>query len=191
VTFASNTLADVTIERETKSWMWVLERSCPECGFDATDFPRHEIARLCRAAAEPWPGFLAHPLAGVRPRDDCWSALEYGCHVRDVFRLGVHRVRRMLREDNPRFDNWDQDETALADQYGAQDPLVVAAELMAAGTALADMYDTVAAHQWDRPGVRSDGSLFTVDSFGRYFVHDPMHHIVDVRRGLDQLSGVA
>ena len=31
------------------------------------------------------------------------------------------------------------------------------------------------------PGVRSDGVAFTVDTFGRYFIHDPVHHLDDVR----------
>jgi hypothetical protein len=191
VSCGSHTLWSVTIEPETKSWTWVLERRCDECGFDSTDFPPQHIGRLCREAAQPWPAFLADPRARVRPREDCWSALEYGCHVRDVYRLGVHRLRRMLRENNPRFDNWDQDATALAEQYGQQDPLVVADELVAAGDALGEMYDAVVVDQWERPGLRSDGSLFTVESFGRYFVHDPMHHIVDVQRGLAQLHGTA
>jgi hypothetical protein len=99
-------------------------------------------------------------------------------------------VHRMLQEDDPRFENWDQDETAVSERYDLQDPLVVANELLAAGTALADLYDTVQGVQWQRPGLRSDGSPFTVDSFGRYFVHDPMHHIVDVQRGYERLSPV-
>jgi hypothetical protein len=144
-----------------------------------------------RKVAEPWPAFLADPLARTRPRDDCWSALEYGCHVRDVFRIGTYRLQRMLHEDNPRFDNWDQDETAITEHYEVQDPLAVADELLAAATVLADGYDAVTSDQWERPGLRSDGSLFTVESFGRYFLHDPMHHVADVRRGFDTLNGVA
>jgi len=125
----------VTIEPETKNWTWVLQRTCEECGFDTTDFPPEAIGRLCRESAAPWPALLAHPLARDRPRADCWSALEYGCHVRDAFRIGVLRLQRMLDEDNPTFDNWDQDETAAADRYGGQDPSVVADELVAAGNA--------------------------------------------------------
>jgi hypothetical protein len=34
--------------------------------------------------------------------------------------------------------------------------------------------------QWQRTGVRSDGALFTVETFGRYLVHDPTHHLWDV-----------
>ena len=181
-------VAKMTIEPETKSWTWVLERRCDECGFDTRPFPVEAIARLARDSARPWPGLLARPLARVRPQEDCWSALEYGCHVRDVFRLGVHRVQRMLQEDDPKFANWDQDRTAVTEHYELQDPLVVGGEILAAGSELADVYDTVQTDQWQRPGLRSDGSAFTIDSFGRYFLHDPMHHIIDVQRGYERLD---
>jgi hypothetical protein len=29
-------------------------------------------------------------------------------------------------------------------------------------------------------GFRSDGAQFTVESFGRYLLHDPIHHLWDV-----------
>jgi hypothetical protein len=34
--------------------------------------------------------------------------------------------------------------------------------------------------QWQRTGSRSDGADFTVESFARYFIHDPVHHLYDV-----------
>jgi hypothetical protein len=168
--------------------MWVLEAKCDECGFDTQAFTSGEIARLSRDAGEPWPSLLADPLVRLRPREDCWSALEYGCHVRDAFRIGCYRVQRMLLEVAPKFDNWDQDATAVSDHYDREDPLVVAADVVEAANAFADLYDRVSADQWERTGLRSDGSLFTIDSFGRYFVHDPMHHIVDVQRGYEALN---
>ena len=178
----------MTIEPETKSWTWVLQQQCEECGFDARSCLPGEIGRLSRKATEPWAAFMAHPSVRARPREDCWSALEYACHVRDAFRLGVYRVNRMLQEDDPRFDNWDQDETAVAERYDLQDPEVVAGEVFSAGNAFADLYDTITGDQWGRPGVRSDGSSFTVDSFGRYFLHDIVHHVVDVQRGFAILA---
>jgi DinB superfamily len=184
-------LAIVTIEPESKSWIWVLERKCEECGFDSRAFPAEQIGALSRAAVEAWPELLSHPLARVRPAADRWSALEYGCHVRDVYRLGVYRVQRMLHEDDPRFENWDQDETAVADRYDLQDPLQVATEIVEIAAAFADAYDKVEPGQWQRPGLRSDGSPFTVESFGRYFVHDPMHHLFDVRKGFELLNDTA
>jgi len=177
----------VTIEPETKSWTCVLERPCEECGLDCRSFPREEIGPRCRDAAEPWPGFLADARARLRPSPDRWSALEYACHVRDVYRRGSYRLGRMLNEDNPLFENWDQDETAVSERYELQDPATVAAELTAAATDLSDLYDTVGGDQWSRPGTRSDGALFDVESFGRYFLHDLVHHIVDVQHGFAAL----
>ncbi|HEY7628130.1 MAG TPA: DinB family protein [Ilumatobacteraceae bacterium] len=177
------------IEPETKSWTWVLERKCEECGFDTRSFPPSALAGQIRALGEPWPELLAHPMVRDRPNDSTWSALEYACHVRDALRLGVYRVGRMLNEDSPQFANWDQDETAVADHYELQDPGVVAEEIAAAAEDFADLYATVTDDQWDRPGVRSDGAPFTVDSFGRYFLHDPVHHLFDVRRGYTLMGG--
>ena len=41
----------------------------------------------------------------------------------------------MLSEDEPQFPNWDQDDTAIADDYPSQDPAVVATELFDAANA--------------------------------------------------------
>ena len=95
----------------------------PECGFDATAFDHDDVAGLLDANAAAWPAVLAGATTcGERPRPDRWSPLEYACHVRDVFRLFDTRLHLMLDEDDPRFANWDQDETAVADRYGEQDP---------------------------------------------------------------------
>jgi DinB superfamily len=165
---------------DTKSWMWVLERACPECGFDASTMEARDAARYARERAETWEGILARPQVGVRPSGDWWSPLEYGCHVRDVYRLARFRVGLMVGEDEPTFPNWDQDATAVSDDYSSQDPHVVAAELRAEACAFADELDALPASAWERRGRRSDGAWFTVGSFARYVTHDPVHHEADV-----------
>jgi hypothetical protein len=87
----------------------------------------------------------------------------------------------MLREDAPAFPNWDQDATAVATRYHAQDPAEVAAELRDAATDVQDAFASVEREQWQRTGVRSDGSVFTVETLGQYFLHDLAHHLADVR----------
>jgi hypothetical protein len=168
------------ITPDTKNWTWALERRCPECGFDPADVRREHVGGMIRENAAAWPAVLARADVGRRPRDDMWSPLEYACHVRDVFRICDGRLALMLAEDDPTFPNWDQDETAEADDYPAQDPARVAVEIAEAGARFADRYDGVTAEQWSRPGTRSDGSRFTVESFARYVIHDPVHHLVDV-----------
>ncbi|WP_345706080.1 DinB family protein [Kitasatospora paranensis] len=115
-----------------------------------------------------------------RPKPDVWSVLEYGCHVRDVFRLFDIRLALMLTEDGPDFANWDQDATALAERYAEQDPALVAAELDAAAEQLASAFEQVEGVGWQRTGNRSDGARFTVETFAQYLIHDPVHHLYDV-----------
>lgn len=182
----------MAIVPDTKNWTWVLARVCPECGFDAATVERDAIGRLVRDNAAAWPALLLAATARRRPTPDRWSALEYGCHVRDVFRLFDERLRLMLEHDGPHFDNWDQDATAVAERNDLQHPNAVARELVAAGAELADRWDRVGADQWERTGFRGDGTAFTVDSFARYFLHDPVHHLADVAAGnrlIDTSSG--
>lgn len=86
----------------------------------------------------------------------------------------------MIDEVDPRFENWDQDATAVEERYDLQDPRRVADEIDAAGTALAARLGAVEDGQWSRRGFRSDGSVFTIESITRYLIHDPVHHLWDV-----------
>jgi hypothetical protein len=170
----------VTIVPDSKDWTWVLRRPCPECGLDTSSFERTEIPALIRANAVAWQAPLTAPGAARRPQPDRWSPLEYGCHVRDVFRLYDYRLGLMRTRDDPLYPNWDQDETAVADRYDTQDPATVAAELAASAQVVAASFAALEGTQWTRPGRRSDGASFTVETFARYFVHDPVHHLYDV-----------
>jgi hypothetical protein len=171
----------MTIEPDSKDWTWVLRRPCPECGLDTQSFPRDEIGGMIRANAAAWHRVLTGPSdPRLRPNPGKWSALEYGCHVRDVLRLYEHRLTLMLTHDGPQFPNWDQDATAVEDHYGEQDAVVVAGELATAAEVIAAHFDDIAPDQWQRTGRRSDGADFTVESFGRYFIHDAVHHLYDV-----------
>ena len=168
---------------DVKNWTWVIEQPCHDCGFDPAAVDIAEVGDLLRANVEQWPPLLNHVHARLRPTDDQWSALEYACHVRDVFRLFDRRLRSMLETDDPRFVNWDQDVTAVEDRYDLQDPATVCAELVEAGQTLAARWDTVTPDQLGRRGIRSDGAEFTVATFAIYLLHDPIHHVDDVVRG--------
>ena len=168
------------IEPDGQDWTWVLGRACPECGFDADAVDPAAVGAAIRDNAETWREVLGRADVRERPAAQVWSPLEYACHVRDVDTLFAVRLGLMLDEDDPMFANWDQDATALADRYGEQDPVAVSAQLASAAEVLAARFDTVSGDQWQRPGRRSNGSVFTVDSFARYLLHDLVHHVWDV-----------
>ncbi|WP_069165243.1 DinB family protein [Nocardia altamirensis] len=170
---------------DVKNWTWVVERPCPDCGFDPNATAYEAVPGLTRDSAARFAEVLDRPGVRVRPDDSTWSALEYGAHVRDVCRLFDVRLALMLAGTAdgsiPRFANWDQDETAVTDRYDIQDPARVATELAQAADAVARAFESVPLAQRDRRGERSDGAVFTVDSFARYFIHDLVHHVHDVR----------
>ncbi|WP_166844871.1 DinB family protein [Isoptericola sp. BMS4] len=166
---------------DTKDWTWVLERPCPECGFVAARTEVPAVGEAVRASLPRWRAVLARPDVARRPEPGVWSALEYGAHVRDVFRVFDERLALMLAEDDPLFADWDQDATALEADYAHQDPATVAVELDVAGRAVADRFDAVEPADEGRAGRRSNGSEFIVRTLGQYFLHDVVHHLHDVR----------
>lgn len=168
------------IEPDTKDWTWVLDTACPDCGLVAGDVPATEIAHRVQADLPRWSSVLERPDARDRPGPTTWSPTEYACHVRDVHVLFAQRVGSMLDQDDPVFAGWDQDETAVADDYASQDPAVVARQLVSAGEAMVEVLEAVPPQAWDRAGSRSDGAQFTVATLSRYYLHDIVHHLHDV-----------
>jgi len=166
---------------DEKDWTWTLTRRCPECGLAAGEVDPVTIGARARVAAQEWVHILQeHPAVEARPEPGVWSPLEYGCHVRDVYRIFVDRLEQLLTTDGPRFASWDQDQTAVLQRYDLADPDVVAHELEQAAAALADQVDAVRPEQRSRPGSRSDGAEFVVDTLLQYFLHDVVHHLWDV-----------
>ena len=168
------------IEPDTKDWTWVLSEACPECGFDPAAIDATRLPDLIHENTRGWYGALDDPDAAVRPSPQIWSKLEYACHVRDVHVLFAERVRLMLDQDDPQFANWDQDETAIESRYDEQDPAGVSVELVEAAAEMAGVFAGVREDQWQRVGRRSNGSVFTVETLGIYYLHDVVHHLHDI-----------
>jgi hypothetical protein len=170
----------MSIVADTKDWTWVIDRPCPECGFDATEYGNTRIPSAIRDNAASWAPVIARPTVRDRPNDFTWSALEYSAHVRDVLKVYRERLRLMLETDNPLYPNWDQDETAIAERYNEQDPTTIAGDIAANADDLANAFAALDASQWQRAGRRSDGASFTVSSMAKYMTHDLVHHRWDV-----------
>lgn len=183
----------MTIEPDTKDWTWVLDRRCPECGFDAWSKARSVLAGEVAANAQRMAALLAGSASPTqRPRPSAWSLLEYGAHVRDVHLVFTERLMLMLEHQAPAFANWDQNEAARLGRYQGQRPAQVAAEIAISGERFAAVLRAVDADAWERPGLRSNGSRFTVETLARYALHDLVHHWHDVtgeRAGLSRPEG--
>lgn len=87
----------MAIAPDGEDWTWVIERACPECGFDSSVVDYEQIPELVHDNAVRWGQVLRRKGVDVRPKT--WSALEYAAHVRDVFRTFESRVRSMVERD--------------------------------------------------------------------------------------------
>ena len=168
------------ITPEDRDWTFVISQGCQECGFRPQ--PPEQTGGRLRATIPLWTAALAAPEANQRPAPTVWSTVEYACHVRDTCRIFRERLQSMLAHDDPMFANWDQDATAVAEDYFAQSPDEVAQQLTREAEATAAAFDAIKSDQLARPGRRSNGSVFTVGTFAVYFLHDIEHHVYDVQR---------
>lgn len=173
----------MTITPDEKDWTWVLSRPCPECGFDSASADPSMVSGMVLDMLPRWrAALLEGDGVAARPNEHTWSRLEYACHVRDVFGLFDERLDLMLREDDARFADWDQDKAALDGDYANADPAEVARDLIARGEQVAASFSAVDESAWARTGTRGSGSKFTVVTFAQYFLHDSVHHLHDVER---------
>ena len=163
---------------DNRDWTFVISDGCDECGFRPQN--PHTTAERLRATIPVWRQALAGSGSRVRPSPTVWSTVEYACHVSDTCRVMRNRLALMLTEDNPTFANWDQDATAVEDDYYHQAPAEIAEAYAVEAEAAAAAFDAVEPAQWPRPGQRSNGSPFTVATLAIFFLHDIEHHIFDV-----------
>lgn len=177
---------------DTKNWTWVLERRCPECGFDGRQIDKGDVAAQIRANAASWRTVLSSgDRVHTRPSNPNgdgpkWSALEYGAHVRDVYEVYAQRITLMMKKNDPEFPDWDQDAAAIEGDYRIEDPAKVSYDLAVNAGKVADLFDKV--RDWSRSGRRSDGSVFTLETIAIYLLHDPVHHLWDVEQGFEAIK---
>lgn len=170
----------MAIIADNKDWTWVLSTPCPECGFNAQEVTPASVATTIPALLPRWQAALKGPNVEERPNPGTWSVLEYSAHVRDVFEVFTTRLELMLSQDNPSFANWDQDQAAVEGGYSQLDPDAVQADLVQNGLDAAAAFAAVPLEAWQRRGLRSNGSVFTVVSLSGYFLHDVIHHLHDI-----------
>ncbi len=175
-----------------KDWTWTLTQRCDQCGLSAGEIKPEEFAERAFVAGEEWVQILrSSPAVTARPQPSVWSPLEYGAHVRDVFRIFDARLAQMLNEDTPTFSYWNQDETAIKERYNEQDPEVVADEIETAAQAFVARIQALTPAQYERRAFRSDGKEFSVVTLIQYFLHDVIHHLWDVTGQQDATASLA
>ncbi len=131
--------------------------------------------RVSNERADPTLGLTVR----TRPGPRIWSALEYACHVRDVFLILRERLYLALVEDCPSFAPMYRDERAGLARYAAEEPADVGRQLKLAAEMLAWAFEGLDEAQWQRHCIFTSTER-TVAWLGRHGVHEGEHHLRDV-----------
>ncbi|KPI09475.1 DinB-like domain containing protein [Actinobacteria bacterium OK074] len=122
--------------------------------------------------------------AGLRRRPDprTWSALEYTCHVRDVYEVYGERLVRALTEERPALEPMRNERRARRMNYDQQALDDVLDALARRAAHFATLAESVGAEQWARTVTRLPGEERTVLWLVRQAAHEGLHHLHDITR---------
>ena len=163
--------------------------ACGECGFVYNEADAPDAAQRVRALSKTVADrLLERQVNEVRRHVPplTWSALEYGCHLRDDLLVQRERVLLARRADHPTLTPMGRDERAYHDGYESQKAADVARQLVEAGRLFAHVLDLLDDDSWTRTVVYNwpepaDRNLRWV---AVHTVHELVHHQGDIERVL-------
>lgn len=124
----------------------------------------------------------------VRPDGSTWSALEYVCHLRDVYAVYTIRLYRARTEDSPRLEPMFNDLRAFRFRYNQRDIGSVVAEVADNVVGFLDEAARNSGTAWERPVRRLVGEERTARWLVRQAAHEGLHHWRDIRAVLDHVT---
>jgi DinB family protein len=119
-----------------------------------------------------------------RPAPDVWSAMEYVCHLRDVYATYTIRLHRVRTEDSPAVEPMFSDLRAIRFRYAQLPLLPVLDELESHIAGFRDEAATLAPQDWRRTVSRRPEELRTARWLVRQALHEGRHHLADIREVL-------
>lgn len=163
---------------------------CAACGFDGAAYTDSALLDALRGLGGRWSRQLAAADVHLRtrPAPATWSAIEYAAHSRDVTALHAYGVEQALTREEPTFPAFSDDildEAARA--YGDADAEDVCDDLTTAARRLAQLAEDAGVAAWAR-GLRVGDNRSDVRRLLEHALHDSLHHLDDVARGIAALS---
>ncbi len=145
---------------------------------------RHQITAYLRQV----PDLIDEAVQGLpdddlrrRPSPDEWSILEVCCHLRDAADFEGQRIRRLVEEDGPTLQPYDQEELARERNYQGDDPRRVRTALRAFWGGLAYQLERLSDEEWERGGIHPEVGPVTVRSRAEAEVEHAQAHVEQLK----------
>jgi hypothetical protein len=117
----------------------------------------------------------------ARPAPGRWSAREIVHHLADSEMTSAIRLRRLLAEDRPMIQGYDQAEYARRLHYNR--PIQASLDAFrAARQTTAEILDRLAETDWTREGTHSDSGRYTVERWLEIYAEHAHNHADQIRR---------
>lgn len=119
---------------------------------------------------------------GARPFAGKWSACEIIQHLADSEMISAIRLRRLLAEDNPVIQAYDQEEFARKLRYHERDHESALWALRAARATTVDLLHSMSASDWTRAGTHPEHGKYTPENWLRIYAAHAHNHANQIQR---------
>jgi hypothetical protein len=130
----------------------------------------------------PAESLAAHPIPGK------WSAREIVHHLADSESTSAIRLRRLLVEDKPLIQGYDQDQFASKLRYNERDMAPSLEAFRSARATTAQLLSLMSEEEWRREGVHSESGRYTVEDWLAIYAAHAHNHAAQIQRLRDTLN---
>jgi hypothetical protein len=118
----------------------------------------------------------AHPIPGK------WSAREIVQHLADSEMNSAIRLRKLLTEDDPQIQGYDQEHYAARLRYNERDTAPALDALRGARATTGQLLDAMSEEDWSRAGTHSESGRYTAEDWLRIYAAHAHNHAAQIRR---------
>ena len=133
----------------------------------------------------PDQSLTAHPIDGK------WSAAEIVHHLADSETTSALRLRRLLVEDHPLIQGYDQDAFAARLNYNHRDIAPALDAFRCARATTAQLFDFMEGKDWRREGTHSESGVYTAEDWLTIYAAHAHNHAAQIRRLREALASNA
>ena len=137
------------------------------------------------ASLEGFPAgqLTAHPISGK------WSACEVVQHLADSEMNSAIRLRRLLAEDRPVIQSYDQEDYATRFKYNERDLAPALEAFRGARSTTAQLLSNMSDEDWAREGWHPESGLYSTEQWLKIYAAHAHNHAAQIRRLKEVISG--
>lgn len=130
---------------------------------------------------------LSDDTLDVRPEGGGWSPREIVHHLADAELMGAVRLRRLLSEERPPIQGYDQEEFSHNLHYDR--PIVSSLDVFrATRQANAELLNRLSEDEWTREGTHSELGRYTLDDWLNVYTAHLHTHVEQIRQTLGEVA---